>query len=104
MDASTRVAVSLFAVLSLAAFPSAAQTTVSCPASPPLTPVPSVATPDLLADVCIPSPDPGNDTPYFDDFSWRSFIALVWPSLAGQRGVPDGSQPLGSGTPVFQTY
>ena len=26
--------------------------------------------------------------PYFDDFSWRSFIALNWPAVPNQRGVP----------------
>lgn len=27
--------------------------------------------------------------PYFDYFSWQSFIALNWPATAGQRGVPN---------------
>lgn len=27
--------------------------------------------------------------PYFDYFSWESFIALNWPAKAGARGVPD---------------
>jgi hypothetical protein len=32
----------------------------------------------------------------FDDFSWRSFIALAWPAKDGQRGVPDSGLTLGS--------
>ena len=33
--------------------------------------------------------------PYFDYFSWESFIALNWPALTGSRGVPD--EPLRKG-------
>lgn len=41
----------------------------------------------------------------FDDYSWRLFIALNWPAMAGQRGQPDCSQPLGgTGTRVWQSY
>jgi hypothetical protein len=49
--------------------------------------------------------------PYFDYFSWESFIALNWPAATGSRGVPD--QPGNSsvflnaatGTPVvWGTY
>jgi hypothetical protein len=49
--------------------------------------------------------------PYFDYFSWESFIALNWPAATGSRGVPD--QPnnssvflnAASGTPVvWGTY
>jgi len=47
-----------------------------------------------------------NGITQFDDFSWRSFIALIWPAANGQRGVPDTAQtnfpvnvPL-----VFETY
>lgn len=49
--------------------------------------------------------------PYFDYFSWESFIALNWPAKTGSRGVPD--QPNNpnaflnapSGTPVvWGTY
>jgi len=43
----------------------------------------------------------------YDDFSWRSFIALAWPAKDGERGVPDGGLTLGSaaGRPtVFETF
>jgi len=43
--------------------------------------------------------------PGFDDFSWRSFVALVWPSASG-RGAPDQSARPGAANriPVFLTY
>lgn len=33
--------------------------------------------------------DPEQARPLFDDFSWRSFIALNWPAVPGQSGVPE---------------
>jgi hypothetical protein len=56
------------------------------------------------ADVCIPK---GSNAPieFFDDYSWRAFIAMVWPAKNGQRGVPDTSKTVGgSGPRVFETY
>src|SRR4051812_29390806 len=62
-------------------------------------------------DACIPLPVPlPSPVEYFDDYSWRIFIALVWPARSGERGVPDlglklekvgeqGATPL-----VFETY
>jgi hypothetical protein len=35
-----------------------------------------------------PNLTPEQSRPFFDDFSWRSFIALAWPAAPGQRGVP----------------
>ncbi len=47
----------------------------------------------------------GNPIAFFDDFSWRSFLALVWPAANGQRGVPDNSKHFQNGVPlVFETY
>ena len=64
-------------------------------------------------DVC----DPENvgapkSLAYFDDYSWRAFIALVWPAAEGKRGVPDVAQKLEreqggvpNGPPlVFETF
>lgn len=68
---------------------------------------PSVVTtsPQVPADVCIPNGFPGNPIQFFDDFSWRSFIALVWPAQQGQRGTPDTGQTVnGTGPRVFETY
>jgi hypothetical protein len=45
-------------------------------------------------DVCIPEPKPEIPLAYFDDYSWRAFIALVWPALDGERGVPNTDQGL----------
>lgn len=43
---------------------------------------------------------------FFDDFSWRSFIALMWPAKAGERGVPDTSRTIGevTGPRVWETW
>jgi hypothetical protein len=58
-------------------------------------------------DVCLP-PSVTLDASfaYFDDYSWRAFIALVWPALGDQRGVPDANQPItATAMPlVFETY
>ena len=56
--------------------------------------------------MCIPSGFKGNPIAFFDDFSWRSFIAMVWPVQQGMRGVPDQSKSIGpvSGPLVFETY
>ena len=72
-----------------------------CPNPPPVTLSPTPPT-----DVCIPSGFGGNPIQFFDDFSWRSFVALVWPALQGQRGAPDTGQQVGavSGPLVFETY
>ena len=43
-------------------------------------------------------PDPVSVRPNFDDFSWRSFIALNWPVDPNQRGAP-----LNPGTPATLT-
>lgn len=72
-----------------------------CPSSPPVT-----LSATVPADVCIPSGFSGNPIQFFDDFSWRSFVALVWPAMQGQRGVPNPALSVGtSGQPlVFETY
>ncbi len=36
--------------------------------------------------------------PFFDDFSWRIFVALNWPAKDGQRGVPDKTKKFGDTT------
>src|SRR4051794_4453970 len=72
----------------------------SCPAKPQ--PVISSAIP---ADVCIPDGFPGIATDYFDDYSWRAFVALLWPAAPGRRGVPAAAKTLGAPGPrVFETY
>jgi hypothetical protein len=72
-----------------------------CPA-----PTPSILSSTLPVDVSNQVLQCDNGINFFDDFSWRSFVALIWPAANGQRGVPDPSQtnfpvnvPL-----VFETY
>src|SRR5207237_6347480 len=70
----------------------------------------------MLADVNAPLPGVEPNLPYFDDFSWREFIALTWPAstdinkrLTGMtysRGVPATHKNYGdvSGPLVFTTW
>ena len=53
----------------------------------------------------LPSP-PSTSAPQadFDAYSWQIFAALNWPVSSTERGEPDCSKPLGSGTPSWQTY
>jgi len=70
-------------------------------------PVVTVNSPQAPCDVCVPSGFPSNPIEFFDDYSWRTFIALVWPAQTAnnQRGVPDTTQTVGgSGPRVFETY
>jgi hypothetical protein len=77
-----------------------AQAPPTCPQQPQVT-----ISPTLPLSVCIPAQFNDNPIVYFDDFSWRSFIAMVWPVEQGQRGVPSKSQTIGpvSGPLVFET-
>ena len=72
----------------------------------------SAGTGDLAPMV---SPDRIDDAPsagkgsfaLIDNFAWRAFIALNWPSLpdAAHRGVPDRSKLLGDeGKRVWETF
>jgi len=65
---------------------------VTVPPLPPGFPTPVVSG---NVPVTIPLPNtnltPEQARPFFDAFSWESFIALNWPSAAAQRGTP--SQP-----------
>ncbi|WP_074317749.1 hypothetical protein [Singulisphaera sp. GP187] len=68
-------------------------------------PTPVINQPQVPADVSIPGGSPGNPIAFFDDYSWRAFIAVVWPALKNQRGKPDPSQTVdGAGPRVFETY
>jgi hypothetical protein len=71
-----------------------------CPAKP----APAIS-PQLPADVCIPDGFAGIALDYFDDYSWRAFVALVWPAAPDRRGVAASSQPIVTRGPrVFETY
>jgi hypothetical protein len=73
----------------------------SCPNLPPV----NISSAVIPKDVCIPSGFQDIPIRFFDDFSWRSFIALVWPALSPQRGQPDTRLQVGGAGPrVFETY
>ncbi len=73
----------------------------TCPARPAR----SVTSPEIPSDVCIPDPFVNLTIDYFDDYSWRAFVAMVWPAAKGQRGVPDSAKDVGAAGPrVFETY
>src|SRR5207245_11079587 len=59
-------------------------------------PSPTVS-PEPPPDVDIPPTFPGNQVPiaFFDDYSWRIFLALNWPAVAGKRGAADSGKTLG---------
>src|SRR5438270_2689566 len=71
----------------------------------PNPPVPTITSSQVPSDVCVPQGFSGNPIQFFDDYSWRTFIAMVWPVAVGQRGQPDNSKTVAaSGTRVFETY
>src|ERR1700678_3606024 len=57
-----------------------------------------VILPDRIDDVLSTPPDP---YPTFDNFAWRAFVSLNWPSLGGSdgRGVPARAKALGAPRP-----
>ena len=60
--------------------------------------------PDRIEDAPAIKPDPYPD---FDNFAWRAFIALNWPSLTdpAHRGEPDRAKTLGDQGPrVWETF
>src|ERR1700722_8084601 len=63
-----------------------------------------VVSPDRIDDAPSIKPDPYPD---FDNFAWRAFIALNWPSLTdpSNRGIPDRAKTLGDPGPrVWETF
>jgi hypothetical protein len=63
-----------------------------------------VVSPDRIEDAFSIKPDPYPD---FDNFAWRAFIALNWPSLTdpAHRGLPDRAKSLGDPGPrVWETF
>jgi hypothetical protein len=96
--------------------PSAANAATVSPV--PAAPSPPPFPPPVLSGVIpVAVPIPNNVTspeqarPFFDSFSWQSFVALSWPAVAGQRGVaqnpkdPKSLRTAPNGTPVvWGTY
>jgi hypothetical protein len=65
-----------------------------------------VVSPDRIEDVTSIKVDV-DAFPTLDNFAWRAFIALNWPSLTdpAHRGVPDRAKTLGDpGTRVWETF
>jgi len=76
------------------------------PAAPacPARPMPAISS-RTPADVCIPDGFTGIALDYFDDYSWRAFVALVWPAAPGHRGVAASARSIPAPGPrVFETY
>jgi hypothetical protein len=77
-------------------------------ADPPEPPKELVSIAD--APTSIGFPDQGSEEanrPYFDDFSWRIFVALNWPAKDMGRGIPDKTKPFkdaDSGPRVWETW
>src|SRR2546430_6277760 len=94
-------------VVGVHAAPQASPTPFPCQPQPsvcPNMPVVTVNSPQVPCDVCIPNGAPGVPFAFFDDYSWRAFIALVWPAQTqnNQRGTPDTTQTVGgTGPRVF---
>ncbi len=87
------------AVAVLAAFaPAAQQACLERPAA-------DASSPEFPADTCIPNGFSGVAIDYFDDYSWRLFVGMVWPAATGKRGVADpAKKPGDAGALVFETY
>ncbi|HEY2014853.1 MAG TPA: hypothetical protein VGH38_15200, partial [Bryobacteraceae bacterium] len=65
----------------------------------------TIASAELPADVCIPNGFSDVAIDYFDDYSWRDFVALVWPAARPKRGVADTAKTVGDNGPrVFETF
>jgi hypothetical protein len=96
-----RIGVTTALLLLVACAPVATRAQSPCP-SPP---VADISSPTPPTDVCVPPDFHGNPIAFFDDYSWRAFMALVWPAKRGARGTPDATQTISApGTRVFETY
>ncbi|MEP7341547.1 MAG: hypothetical protein ABI977_27695, partial [Acidobacteriota bacterium] len=85
------VLVGMFFALTGVRHPRASQSNCSANLPPPV-----ITSSQVPPDVGTPLIFDGNGVPFasFDDYSWRAFIALVWPAQSGQRGLPDASKQV----------
>jgi hypothetical protein len=87
-----------------------AQQLTDCPPRPGGAPgaPPATISYQMFSDACFVDAFPGGSLPLvlYDDYAWRSFLALVWPAREGQRGQPDSSVPFGTSgrATVFETF
>jgi hypothetical protein len=71
----------------------------------PVRPVPDASSSQPPLDTCIPNGFSEVAIDYFDDYSWRLFVGMMWPAATGTRGVADASRTLDDPGPrVFETY
>ena len=93
----------LFGLFALSAYVSAPVLASgnACPREPSA----NISSSSAPADVCIPNNFTDVATDYFDDYSWRAFVALVWPASRAHRGEPDSGKTLSDPGPrTFETY
>lgn len=70
----------------------------------PTTPTPAISS-EPPTDVCIPDGFTQTPMEYFDDYSWRLFVSLIWPAEPGTRGAIAASRSVSAPGPrVFETY
>jgi hypothetical protein len=71
----------------------------------PVRPSPDVSSPQQPIDTCIPDGFNEVAIDYFDDYSWKLFVGMIWPAAQDKRGVADTAKPVGGAGPrVFETY
>ena len=91
MEPGKRIAVAFVTVTALLAPMRANETAAQGPAGGAGQPVP-VARPSGILPVVVDIPSSVKSAedarPFFDDFSWRSLIALNWPADPARRGAP----------------
>jgi hypothetical protein len=103
------ISISLFAgvLLCVAGWTLIAAGTLSTPKTPqPADTLPDIPPGDLADLIKRPLDDDGfqdqgnegGNRPFFDDFSWRAFIALNWPAVANTRGKADLTKKFGDTT------
>ena len=104
VTASLRAIAGIAALLAFAIFTRSAASFQAPQAVCPAVPTPTIA-PQAPSDVCIPDGFKDIAVEYFDDFSWRTFVALVWPAASTGRGVPDsGRRVSDTGLRTFETF
>jgi hypothetical protein len=77
------------------------------PPSPVPSPVPDISSCEVPDDVSpdVPASQPYAQRPFFDDYSWRAFAALICAAKPGARGVADSKLGREGQEPrVFETF
>ncbi|MDB5089762.1 MAG: hypothetical protein JWR09_3756 [Mucilaginibacter sp.] len=65
----------------------------------------TILSPVIPGDVQIPAGTKVQPIVFFNDYSWRIFVALTWPAKQDARGVADSSKKISDPGPrVFETY